>query len=199
MLTVTPNGQVISQVLGDSTISVESVANNTAPANSEISLNNVNGKFELNNIDVTNLKEDLVDVQARGNTNELKIGTNGNMFTIEENGITANTNFPITIDPIKNELTLSTNSGSRILSVLPFEAVSLMTKGKFMDTVKNNEISLAEDGSGELQYSISGVKNINILNLAKLSGNVNSTVSATSCDIIKVDESEWLKLLGVIL
>ena len=160
LVTVNPKGQVIWQVLGDSTIQVKSVAENLTSTNSQISLNNTNGKIELNNIDVTNFKDSLVEVQARGEPNDLKIGTNGNAFNIEENGIIAETKFPITIDPIKNELSVTTTSGSRLVSVLPYEAILSLTRAKFINKVNSNKIDLTENATGELQYQIGGKRNI---------------------------------------
>ena len=75
IITITPSGQVIHQVLGDSTIEVKSVAEN-------IAVNN--GKVELTNANMTTSKEDLVEIMARASTNDLKIGTQDNKFTIEE-------------------------------------------------------------------------------------------------------------------
>jgi hypothetical protein len=198
-ITVTPNGKIISQVLGDSTLKVKSVAQNLAPANSLISLNNLGGKIELNNTDVTSLKEDLVEVESRGNVNDLKIRANGNNFSIEEQDVIANTQFPITIDPTKAELSVSTDTGMRLVSVLPFEATQVLLRGKKIDKLSSNEISLNEDNKGQLQYAITGVKNINIFNFATVKANVNSKVSATTGEILKIDEPQWLKVLEVIL
>ncbi len=185
LVTVNPKGQVIWQVLGDSTIQVKSVAENLTSTNSQISLNNTNGKIELNNIDVTNFKDSLVEVQARGEANDLKIGTNGNAFNIEENGIIAETKFPITIDPIKNELSVTTTSGSRLVSVLPYEAILSLTRAKFINKVNSNKIDLTENVTGELQYQIGGKRDINILN-----------VPASTGEVLKVDEPTWLKVFG---
>jgi len=198
MVTIKPDGYVEWQVLGDSTLEVKSVAKNLATANSQISLNNTNGKIELNNVDVTNLKEDLVDVQARANTSDLKIGSSGNDFTIEENGITANTSFPITIDPVKNELSVTTSSGSRLISVLPYEGSLSVIRAKLIDKVIDNKVTLNENSDGLLQYSVNGTKNINLFNVASITVNINSTVSATTGTILKVDEPQWLRVFGFI-
>ncbi len=178
-----PNGEVISQVLGDSTLEIKSVSKNALT---------VNGKIEVQ-------KDDMVEVVARENINDLKIGNNGNEFTIEENGIIANTIFPITIDPIKDELTVKTNSGLRLINILPFEATESLVKGKFIDSINGNTISLNENSDGLLQYSIKGTRNINLFNFAKISADVTCTVSASNGEILKIDEPQWLRLLGVIM
>lgn len=196
MVTINPNGEVIWQVLGDSTLKVNSVAGSERVTNSEISLNNNNGKVELNGMDVTNSKETLIDVEARPNSNNLKIGQSDGKFNIEENGITANTSFPISINPAKNELSVTTNSGTRVLSVLPYEATLSLTRTKLIDKVTQNKINLNESPDGILEYVIDGTKDINLFNVISINANVNSVVSASSGVIIKVDEPQWLKILG---
>ncbi len=83
-ITITPSGKIVERVLGDSTLQVKS--STVAYAD---------GKIQVQ-------KGDLVEVEARANTNDLKIGGSDNKFTIEENGIIATTQFPITIDANKN-------------------------------------------------------------------------------------------------
>ncbi len=187
LVTVNSKGQIVWQVLGDSTIKVKSIAENITVAN---------GKIELTTPNVTNSKEDLVEVEARADTNNLKISSVDNKFSIEENGITAQTQFPIIIDADKNTLSVTTKSGTRLISILPYEASTLLMRAKLINKVTNNAINLSENEGGQLQYLVSGVKNINLFNVATITANVNSTVSATSGEILKIDEPQWLKFFG---
>ncbi len=211
LITVNQKGEIVWQVLGDESspeipkppqIKVKSIAENVAVPNSEISLVTTNGKVQLNvtnangtqNIDVTNLKENLIEIEARGNTNNLKIGESDGQFVIEENGVIAKTSFPITIDPIKNELSVKTNSGSRLISILPYEAVVALQRAKIMD--KSGDVSLGENSNGELQYSINGQKEVSLFNLATIKADIKSVVSASNGEIVKTDEPQWLKVFG---
>ena len=187
LVTVNSKGQIVWQVLGDSTIKVKSIAENITVAN---------GKIELTTPNVTNSKEDLVEVEARADTNNLKISSVDNKFSIEENGITAQTHFPIIIDADKNTLSVTTKSGTRLISILPYEASTLLMRAKLINKVTNNAINLNENEGGQLQYQVSGIKNINLFNVATITANVNSTVSATSGEILKIDEPQWLKFFG---
>jgi hypothetical protein len=204
LLNINNKGELIWQVLGDSTnlnipkpseIQIKSIASNL-PNNSEVSLSNTDGKITLNGMDVTNLKENLVEVEARGNSNDLKIGSVDNKFTIEENGLKAITAFPITVDPVKNELSVTTNSGSRLVSVLPYEAILSLMRGKFIDGIKGNVINLNESSGGQLEYVVPGTKKVNLFNVASINADVNSTISASNGEIIKIDEPQWLKFFG---
>ncbi len=205
LITITNKGEVVWEVLGDSTsldipkppqISIKSIAENTPSNNSQIALDNTNGKITLNGMDVTGTKTDLVEVVARGDANNLKISQSNGQFTIEENGITANTSFPININPVKNELTVRTPSGDRLISILPYEAAISLVRGKFIDKVKDNKINLNENGNGQLEYLISGTKSINLFNVAEINADVTGSVSASNGEVIKIDEPQWLKLFG---
>lgn len=205
LVNIDNKGQVIWQVLGDSTnlpipkpsqLEVKSVADNKAAFNNQIALTNENGKITLNGMDVTNLNQSLIEVEQRGNANDLKIAASGNMFNIEEQGITAQTLFPITVDPIKNELSVKTNSGDRLLSILPYEATLSVIRANIINKVNSNQIKLAESTSGILEYSVSGIRNINLFNVAKIEVPVTSNVSASTGEILKVDEPQWLKFFG---
>jgi len=195
-LVINSSGAPIWQVLGYE-IGVKSIAQNVVPANnSQIYLDSENGKTLLNGMDVSNLKEDLVQIQARGNVNEIKIGQDNGKFVLSENGISANMNYPITIDPAKNQLLVTTSSGNRVLAILPYEAVLSLMRARLIDNVSDNKISLSENSNGELQYLISGVKNVNLFNVATLRADINSSVSATNAEILKLDEPQWLKFFG---
>lgn len=197
LVDVNPQGKLVWQVLGDSTIQVKKIALNIAPStNTQVILNNSDGKVMLNGVDVTNLKETLVDVEARGSANELKIGQNNGQFTLVENGIVANTGFPITIDPVDATLTVTTPTGARLLSILPYEAILSLMRAKLIDQVNGKQINLSETQSGELQYGVNGTRHINLFNLTKIDVDIHSSVSATTGEILKLDEPQWLKVFG---
>jgi hypothetical protein len=213
IVTVNPQGQVVWQVLGDETnlavpapqqIQVKTVAQATTPSpNSQISLTNTDGKITLNvqngsndqNIDVTNIKDNIIELQARPNTNDITISNTAGQFTIQENGVKAQTSFPITVDPAKNELSVTTPSGNRLLSVLPYEAVLGLIRAKTIDNTPNT-ISINENSKGELQYEIKGTRKINLFNVATITADVSSNVSASNGEVLNVTEPQWLKFFG---
>lgn len=195
LVTIDPAGHVTWQILGYE-IGVKKVVDEAASNNSTIALNNVNGRIVLNGVDVTNLNENLIEIQARGDSNEIKIGQEGGQFTLTENNIKATTNFPITVDPAKNQLLVTTSSGMRLLTILPDEAVQSLIRARIIDKVENNRISISENSDGVLMYQIDGVKNINLFNIAKIDTKISSSVSASNGEIQKIDEPQWLKFLG---
>lgn len=213
LVTVNDKGKVVWQVLGDSNlaipkpaeITVKSVAKNIpAPSGALIALENSNGKITLNvsgdgqnqNLDVTNLNENLVEIQARGDANDIKISQENGKFILNENGISAQTAFPIIVDPVKNQLSVTTDSGDRLISVLPYEATLSLVRAKIIDKVNDNQMSLGEDSKGELIYQIDGTRNINLFNVASIKASVNSSVSASNGEILNLNQPVWLNILG---
>lgn len=197
LVSVDKNGSVVWQVLGISTIQVKKIADGIVPStNSQVVLNNSDGKVMLNGVDVTNLKDTLVDVEARGSTNDLKIGQNNGLFTLSENGIVANTSFPITIDSVQDTLSVVTPTGARLISILPYEAALSLLRANLMDQVNGNQINLSETQNGELQYDVNGQRHVNLFNLTKINVSVHSSVSATTGEVLKLDEPQWLKIFG---
>lgn len=196
LITVNPQGKIIWQVLGDSTIEVKKVAQNTNE--SQIALTNDNGTTKLNGIDVSNFKDTLIELEARPDSSDLKISGSNGTFSIEENGVTAQTQFPITIDAAKNELSVTTATGDRVIAILPYEAVQSLMRANYINKVNQNQINLDESSKGELQYKVDGIKNINLFNIANIDAKVSSNVSATTGEILKLDQPQWLKFFGFV-
>lgn len=195
LVSVDSQGKVTWQILGYE-IGVKSVTNDLASAGSLILLKRENGKVVLNGVDVTSMNDNLVEISARGDTNDVKIAQADGVFDIEENGIKARTVFPLTVDPVKNELSVTTPSGERVISILPYEATLALIRARIMDKVDDNQISLTESGDGKLLYEVDGVRNINLFNIAKVDVKISSNISASNGEILKVDEPQWFRIFG---
>lgn len=201
LVTVNPEGEMVWNVLGDVSDNLKIPQKpdlKITNVSTLISLNSDNGKIVLNNIDVSNIKDNLVEIEARPNSNNLKIKNDNGQFNIEENGINALTSFPITIDPVKNELAVETASGTRIISVLPYEATLTLIRNKTIDNVKDNKILLLENSKGELQYEVNGSKNFNLLNVISIKADITSLISASNGEVLEIKGPEWLKFVGFI-
>ncbi len=213
LITINSKGEAIWQVLGSEVsslsipkqgeITIKNVATSTTPpTNMEIALSQDNGKISLsvdgqNQVNLVGSQNpDLIEIEQRGDTNELKIGSLDDKFIIQEKEIRALTSFPITINPTKNELSVKTDSGMRLISILPYEAILSLIRANIINKTKSNDINLTESSKGELQYEINGERNINLFNLAKIDVPVTSQVSASTGEVLKVDQPTWLKILG---
>lgn len=211
---VNKDGKVIFNVLGaeDSlalgiprkeSLQIKQIASNDTPNPSQVLLNQENGKVNLSvatsegekSMDVTGYKDSLVEIEERNQANKVQIGLLDGKFSISENGITATTEFPISVDPKNATINVSAPSGVRYLAVLPFEAYQGLVKARIISTV-NGELAILEGDKGELSYVVPGQKIINVFNLFSYPVDVKTTVSASTGEVLLVDEPVWLKVLG---
>ena len=147
--------------------------------------------------DVTNYQDDLIEIEERGEVATFKIRIVEEKFIIEQQGVLAITEFPINIDARKAEVSVVTPSGQRYLAVLPREAVNSAFRAKAVTKLPaGQEIILDEGSSGELSYIISGERVINLLNLFDFGIPVTAFVSATTGEVLSVDQPTWLRILG---
>jgi len=87
------------------------------------------------------------------------------------------------------------------------EIVEIEERGdvKKISTLKNTKIvslydniKITERENGELIYEVKGEKAIKILGLFNVRGNVDVDVSASSGEVLTINEPLWLKILGLI-
>jgi hypothetical protein len=165
-------------------------------ANTRIAVTREGDKVYLNEFDVTNWQESLVEIEERGEAKKATIGVSGEQFAIEQAGITALTDFPITIDPQANELSLTTPSGSIYLAVLPAEAVESALRSRFLNRLPEKRIFIKEEEVGTLAYTIAGEKVVDIFGILEYKIPVVARVSASTGEILNVDGPEWFKIFG---
>lgn len=205
-MTVNKDGDLVWKVLSaedmialkvpEREIDVKEVATSDLEKNSLILLERKDEKFYLNDLDVTDFEDDLVEIEERGKVKRIVIGVDQGLFTIEQNGVVASTEFPIIIDPKRNELALKTNSGSVFLSVLPIEAAESALRSRFISRLVNNNVNLTEYKLGVLSYSINGEKVLDIFSLFDYRIPVTAHVSASTGEILSIDGPEWFKIFG---
>lgn len=174
-------------------IEVKKVA--AGEASTSIALKKEGENFFLNDLEVTNWNDNLVEIEERGEVKKILIGTQGDKFTIEQNGIIAMTDFSINIRPRENELSVTTDSGAIFLSILPIEAAESALRSRFISRVDKKGIFLSEE-VGVLAYRIEGEKVFNFFNLFEYSIPVTAHVSASTGEILAVKGPEWFKIFS---
>jgi hypothetical protein len=207
LLTIDKSGKIIWNVLSyESSLSVpknnlevKSVTDNQE-TNKLISLNMEGEKVSLkvgeeNELDVTNVPGDLVEIEERNDVKKIEIGVIENKFSIKEGGIVALSSYPINIDPVESRLSLLTPSGKKYLAIFPHEAVQIALRSKYVSKVEGDSFNINEEGK-DISYLISGQKIINLFNVFKLGIPVTANVSASSGEILSVNQPIWLKFIG---
>ena len=109
---------------------------------------------------------------------KVKIKLNGSEFEFESEGINAESNFPLSINPDTNELVVTTTKGEKVVSILPDQAVENMLDSEKITTVLSTNID--EDENGELEYQIEGQDEEKLLGLFNIKIHKKFVVSATT-------------------
>lgn len=186
-------------------LKIVNIANKNPINQPVISLINQDGKVQLQvtsdsgntTTDITDFTDEIIEIEEKEAAKRLKITSVGNEFVIKQDDVSVATSFPIKVDPKNKVLSVQTQTGERYIKMLPSEVFGNAVKADFIDRLINDQsISLTEGDNGELEYQIKGQKNLSLLNLIKLDAPVNLAVSATTGEVLKIDQPTWLRILG---
>lgn len=147
--------------------------------------------------DVTNWSQDLIEIEERGDVRKIKIYLKDGEFIIDQDGFKAKTVFPIDVNPKENKLSVETSSGTTFLSILPIEAAKTALRLKSM--TKARDASLKESDSGILAYEIRGEKTFTLLGVMDYSIDVTADISASTGEILSINQPVWLKVYSFVL
>jgi hypothetical protein len=160
----------------------------------QLTVESLEGKREA---DISNFHEDIIEIEQTPQTQTINISAQGNDFLINQNGISARTSFPIQINAQRRELSVETTSGLKYVSILPYEAVENTLRANLINRLEaDGIITLSENERGELEYRISGSRVIEVLNLVEYSIPVSTSISASTGQILNVDQPTWFSILG---
>lgn len=190
-----PSSIEITEVV-DQDVRVSDARLSLSKENDKVSLKLIEGS-QQRELDVTHISEDIVEIEERGEVSKVVIGISGDQFTISQNNVTAKTHYPISVDPQNAEISVKTPSGSKYISILPADAVLSSLRSKVISVLQtDNTLTLTEKEGKELLYVISGQKNINVIEMIKFAVPVTAEVSASTGEIVFVEQPTWLKIFG---
>jgi hypothetical protein len=214
LATVDKEGNVIINVLSEqdsldnssgSTLEVVGGTPEVRYVNANIALTKDKDKLSMSilsssggkDFDITNYKDSVLEIEERPAVERISISINNGSFVINQGNINAQTDYQIQVDPKKGKLALETPTGYKFLSVLPKQAASLLLRSKLASKVlPENTAYLLEDEEGNLYYDLTAEKVIPLFNIYNYQFNVRAKVSATSGEIISVDEPTWYRFLN---
>lgn len=215
LLLINKEGRIILKVLSSQDthgleiprreyLAIKAVADQTSDSDAEVSLSKLDGKVTLDvsgstgqkSLDVTNYQDEIVEIEERPEVERFTISLDEGKFIINQDGISAETYFTININPQTAGLTLETPSGFRYLSILPKEAVETILRAKTINRLKEGSRLVISEQNRELSYEIFGDRVIDIFNLVEYSVPVSSQVSASTGEILSVNQPTWLRILG---
>lgn len=155
----------------------------------------VGGGDSVQDLDVTDIDEEIIQIEERPKVERLAIKISDDKFLLQQDNLKAVTDYEIQVDPKIAGITLTTPSGFRFLSIFPKEAVATVLRAKIMNEV-DDSIELTEGSDGVLSYIVSGERIINFFDLYKHRVPVKARVSASTAEVLSVEQPEWLRILG---
>lgn len=142
------------------------------------------------------------------NTDKAEIISDQGQEAVVSSGSGALSNFPLTIDPETNTLTVTTKTGVKNIVVLPDVAIKNLLTSKVLDDITSEKakgkiasvatIVKLDEEEGELVYKIQGFRKHTFLGLNLLKTKVEAFVSAESGQVIKTTQSLWGRILNKI-
>lgn len=160
----------------------------------------------------TELGEDeLISIDERADRNQIRIRTFDstadqlrNRAIIERLNTQALTDLPLSVDLATNELTVTTPTGEKTVTVLPDQAVQNMLAANVIDRIGGQElVNLVRQGgietlgqviqlseqNGTPVYEITGVKEHRLLGFFPVTTDVTVTVSAETGEVVDTQQS----------
>ncbi len=148
-------------------------------------------------------EQELFKIVDRLNKTGIKVATEGGKLLVVRNNIGALSNFPLSVDLNTNQLIASTSAGTRVLTVLPDQAVQNMLAANVISRLGPKAITeAARTGqattvSSIIQlglrnnipvYEILGIRDFRLLGFIPISLPVTAVVSAETGDLVNVDQ-----------
>jgi len=140
-------------------------------------------------------EENEVEVKDGTNKSKIKIRSGKNKFEFQQDGakFSVESDFPLSVNPATRELTVTTPAGSRVIAVLPEQAIDNMLASGIVTTTTGVDLKTESDGS--LSYNIDGVKDKKLLGVFDVAVPKNLIVSAETGQVLTVNQSTFSKIL----
>lgn len=141
--------------------------------------------------------EEEKEVEIKEGTSESKIKIRGgkNKFEFQQDGakFSVESNFPLSVNPATRELTVTSPAGSKVIAVLPQQAIDNMLAAGIVTTTTGVDLKTEQDGS--MAYNIDGIKNEKLLGVFDVAVPKNLIVSAQTGQVLTVNQSAFSKIL----
>lgn len=210
LVTIYPNGNLGLKVLGLSVEKSESLEIKELALGDESGATiafskNDEGKVSLNIVsdnansqfDVTNYTDEIVEIEERKEASRVGIYQESGNFVLKQKDILAQTSYPLSINPKTAEITVTTPSGNRFLSILPYSAYETALKAKVISSLeKDAKMEIKEGDDGVLAYVIPGEKTLDFFKIIEYKVPIKASVSASTGEVVFVDAPSWYRILG---
>ncbi len=209
LLRISPEGELRWNVLGVTDGAPEELVVTRAPQeiNGEayLALERADNTVQLTVVsegreertDVTACGDEILTLEARQKSQEIRILSSEGKFRIVQNDVAAETQFPIYIDTKDHKLSVDTDTGRQYILVMPAEAFESALRANVLTKLKDSSVMTLRQGSqGEVLYQLEGQKIISLFNLMELPVDVSALISASSGKIEEVSQPVWFQFFG---
>lgn len=158
-------------------------------------------------------EQEIVKIVDRLDKTGIKVATEGGKLLVARNNVGAFANFPLQIDLATNSLIASTSAGTRILTVLPDQAVQNMLAANVISRLGPAFIRQAVEG-GEATtaaqiielglrnnvpvYEIPGIRDFRLLGFIPVSAPVTAIVSAETGQLINTEQPLLTRIVDLL-
>jgi hypothetical protein len=214
LISIQDNGEIVWSVLSSgvdvdleipkaSNIEVKEAANSKPAKDAKISLQRdgekvsmvVNAENYEKELDVTDWEESVIEIEERPELRQITINVIDGRFAIKQRNITALTDYPISVDSKTAKLSVTTESGDRLVSILPYNAVESLVRTRIITRIAEGGVDLVEE-ERELTYKVSGEKLLNLFNVYEHPVQMDIAVSASTGEIVKIEAPIWYKAIS---
>lgn len=142
----------------------------------------------------------LINENLKGE--DLQIATtSGNGFSIKHGEYEAKTHFPLSINPTTNELTVTTPAGTKVVAVLPDQAVNNLIRQKYIDVVASSSIDTGinlDQYASQSAFMVNGILHKKLFGLFPVNVDKTAYVSTENGQVLNVTQSLISKLLDLL-
>ncbi len=172
----------------------------------EIQISSQDGRLSIKARNQNGLETEL-DTGSLGLINEglrnegLEIATTEGGFLLRQGTYSAMTHFPLSINTLTNQLTVTTPTGTKTVAVLPDQAVENLIRQKFISVVAS---SSADTGinldvyASQSAFMINGILHKNLFGFFPVNIDKTAVVSAENGQLLTTYESFINKLLDLL-
>lgn len=150
----------------------------------------------------TELDDNSLDTINQTLENEdLEISTNSGGFGLRHGQFEAQTHFPLSINPTTNELTVTTPAGTKVVAVLPDQAVNNLINQKFITVVASDSADTGitlDTFDNQPAFQIHGKSLQKLFGLFPISIDKTAFVSAENGSVLSVNQSFLSKLFDLL-
>jgi hypothetical protein len=156
----------------------------------------VEGGNGIEKLDVTQLEENIVELEQKDPSEKVEIGATEDKFSIKQRGVVALTEYPVSIFTQGKKLALKTPTGDKYLAILPFEAIESVLKSRIITHITPDALKITEDQKYGLYYVINGEKTLTVANIITYAVPITSWVSVSTGEVVYTEQPTWYRVLG---